>query len=504
MLPELPARATARTWSGLVVLLLPALLTGMDASVLFVAAAPIGEALHPSANQWLWAMDIYSFVMAGLLITMGSLGDRFGRRKVLHIGAGLFGLSSVMLAYAPTPGLLILARAAMAVGGATLAPSTLSLVRSMFGRENQRRAAVGAWTVAFAGGAVAGPIIAGVLLDYFWWGSVFLINVPIMVLVLVAVPLLVVESKDPRPARLDLLGAVASLAAILCLVYAMKHATRSGLDLTAGGSALVGLAAAAIFVVRQHRARHPLVDLGLFRSKAFSTAVVVNTIGAGVMSGLGALVFPFLQLVHGLTPLQSALWALPTFGGIMLGASTAAALANRYSTGSLATCGLLAAATGLAAIAALTSQTSLWLFLGAYTILTFGSGLTATMATSLVLTGAPVERAGAAAGISETSAALGSALGIATLGTVAALVYRSIMASTAPEGTEPAALNTITGAVSAAYQSVSPTGADLLYAAHTAYTSGLTTAALIGAILSALLAAVTAVALRSPAHRACR
>jgi DHA2 family multidrug resistance protein-like MFS transporter len=472
----------------------------MDASVLFVAAAPIGEALHPTAAQWLWAMDIYSFVMAGLLITMGSLGDRIGRRKMLLIGAGLFGASSVLLAYTPTPGLLILARAVMAVGGATLAPSTLSLVRSMFGNEEQRRTAVGAWTVAFAGGAVAGPIIAGVLLEYFWWGAVFLINVPIMVVLLIAAPLLVVESKHPRPTRFDLLGAATALVAILSLVFAMKHVARYGLDLTAGGSALVGVAAAAMFVSRQHRAQQPLVDLMLFRTRPFSAAIGINTIGAGVMSGLGALVFPFLQIVHGLTPLQSALWAVPTFAGILVGASTAAALATRYSAARLVTSGLLAAAIGLAVIATLEPQTGLWLFLGAYTTLTFGSGLTSTMATSLVLTSAPPERAGAAAGISETSAALGSALGIASLGTVATVIYRTTMTNTTPDGTDPAALDTISGAVATAHQAADPE-ATLLHASYAAYTSGLTTAALLGAILSALLAAMTAIALRNHQHR---
>lgn len=493
---EPAAGATARTWAGLVVLLLPALLTGMDASVLFVAVAPIAETLRPTATQWLWAMDIYGFVMAGLLITMGSIGDRIGRRKMLLIGAGLFGASSVLLAYAPTPGLLILARAVMAIGGATLAPSTLSLVRSMFGAETQRRTAVGAWTVAFAGGAVAGPIIAGVLLEYFWWGAVFLINLPVMVLVLVAVPPLVEESKATRPNRFDLIGAATSLAAILSLVFAMKHVARNGLDLTAGGAALIGLATATVFVIRQCRAQQPLIDLMMFRIRTFSAAIAITAIGAGVMSGLGALVFPFLQIVHGLTPLRSALWAAPTFAGILLGAATAAVLAVRCSAASLVTAGLLAAATGLGAIATLEPDTGLWAFLGAYTILTFGSGLASTMATSLVLTNARPERAGAAAGISETSAALGSALGIATLGTLATITYRTTMSNAAPNGTSPAALETITGAVTTATQSPDTTGPAILDAAHTAYTNGLTTAALVGAILSTLLATTTAIALR--------
>jgi MFS transporter, DHA2 family, multidrug resistance protein len=495
------ARAPARTWVGLCVLLLPALLTGMDASVLFVAAAPIGEALQPSTTQWLWAMDVYSFVMAGLLITMGSLGDRIGRRRLLLIGAAVFGMSSVLLAYASNPSLLILARAVLAVGGATLAPSTLSLVRAMFDDEQQRRAAVGAWTVAFAGGAVAGPIIAGVLLEHFWWGAVFLINLPIMALLLVAARFVVAESKNPRPARFDLLGAAISLAATLSLVFAMKQAATTGLGWIVGGSVLVGLAAGTGFLARQRRSSHPLVDLVLFRSRAFATAIVINTIGAGVISGLGVLVFPFLQVVHGLTPLQSALWAIPTFVGILLGSTAAAALAARFSAASLVTSGLLTAAAGLVIIATtLEPRSSLSLFLGAYTTLTFGAGLTTTMATSLVLTNAPARQAGTVAGISETSAALGSALGIATLGTMAAVTYRSTMNSSAPYGTDPAALETIIGAATAADSSPHAIGESLLTVAYAAYTHGLTTAASAGAALITVLAAIAAIVLRSRHH----
>jgi MFS transporter, DHA2 family, multidrug resistance protein len=495
-----PTSATARTWAGLLVLLLPPLLTGMDASVLFVATAPIADALHPTATQWLWAMDIYSFVMAGLLITMGSLGDRIGSRKLLLIGAGVFGVASVVLAYAPTPDLLILARAVMATGGATLAPSTLSLVRSMFGDPRQRSTAVGMWTVAFAGGAVAGPIIAGVLLEHFWWGAVFLINVPVMLLILVTAPLLVAESKNPQQARFDLFGAAAALVAILSLVYALKHSARDGLDLSTCGAGVLGAAAATAFLIRQHRARLPLIDLALFRVPAFSTAIAISAIGAGVMSGLGALVFPFLQIVHGLTPLQSALWALPTFAGILAGASMAAALAGRYPAERLATAGLLAAAAGLGVVAIVALHADLWLFITAYTILTFGSGLTTTVATSVVLTSASPERAGTAAGISETSGTLGSALGIATFGTLAALIYRTTMTDNTPRGTDPAALETIGGAVATAHQSTNAGAAAVLGAADTAYTRGISTVAMVGAVLSVALAAVAAIVLCNRQH----
>ncbi|WP_285774845.1 MFS transporter [Microtetraspora sp. NBRC 13810] len=495
-MPTTP-KATLRTWAGLLVLLLPALLTSMDISVLFVAAPVIAETLRPSATQWLWAMDVYGFVMAGLLITMGGLGDRVGRRRLLLAGAALFGAASVALAYAPTPELLILARAALAIGGATLAPSTLSLIRGMFADEAQRRAAVGAWTVAFSGGAVAGPVVGGVLLEHFWWGSVFLINVPVMVLLLVAAPFLLAESRDPARAGFDVFGVVTSLVAILSLVYALKQVAGHGFGLVAAGAALAGAGAAAVFLARQRRAAHPLIDLSLFRVRAFSAAVGASAVVAMATVGLGVLAFTFMQTVHGLTPLQAALWAAPTFAGTFAGAGAAAALAARVSPAPLLTCGLLAAAAGFGIVATLGPGTGLWVFLAGYTVLTFGVGITATIANSLVLSTAPPERAGTASGIAETSTELGGALGIAVLGTVASAAYRTTMTGLAPAGTGQAATETVTGAVAAARETAGPAGAALLDAAHTAYTAGVTTAALIGALLTAAVAVLTAVTLRA-------
>lgn len=476
-------------------LLLPALLVSMDISVLFVAAPAITEALRPTSTQWLWAMDIYGFVMAGLLITMGALGDRIGRRRLLLIGAALFGTASVVLAYAPNAEQLILARALLAIGGATLAPSTLSLIRGMFADDDQRRTAVGAWTVAFSGGAVAGPIIGGVLLEYFWWGAVFLINVPVMLVLLAAAPFLIPESRAASRSPFDVAGAALSLAALLSITYAMKHTAESGIDGTAVASALLGLAAATAFVVRQNRAAHPLIDIDLFRIPAFSAAVGANVVVIMATVGLGVLAFTFMQTVHGLSPLESALWALPTFGGTVLGAVTAARLAPRVPGAPLLAAGLLAAACGFAVIASIGPRTGLWVFIVGYVVLTFGVGLTATMAGSLVLGTAPPERAGTASGIAETSTELGGALGIAVLGTAAGAAYRSAMADTAPPGTAPGASETVAGAVAAARQAADP--AALLDAAFGAYTSGVTTAALLGAALTAAAALTTAAAARA-------
>src|SRR5699024_4524086 len=225
-----PPRATARERLGVAALVPPARLASMDLSVLFIAIPWISADLAPSATQQRWVMDIYGFVMAGLLITMGSVGDRIGRRKMLLIGAVAFGAASLVAAFATSAAMLVAARALLGVGAATLAPSTLSLIRGMFPDDAQRRTAIAIWTAAFTGGIAIGPIVGGLLLEHFHWGSVFLINVPVMVLLLIAALLLVPESRDPDPGAFDLLGAVLSLAAVLPTIYGIKKLVEDGVD----------------------------------------------------------------------------------------------------------------------------------------------------------------------------------------------------------------------------------------------------------------------------------
>ncbi|QFG23108.1 MFS transporter [Actinomadura sp. WMMB 499] len=466
------------------VLLLPALLVSMDLSILFVAAPSISAALTPTGTEWLWMMDVYGFVMAGLLITMGSLGDRIGRRRLLLIGAALFGAASALLTLATEPWTFVLARALLGIGGATLAPSTLSLIRGLYPDEHRRRRAVGAWTVAFTGGSVAGPVIGGVLLEHFWWGSLFLINIPVMLLLLVTAPFLLGESKSPHRARFDLPGAALSLPAVLGPVLAMKHAASHGPDARAVTAAAVGAAFAAAFVVRQRRAAHPLIDVRLFRARAFSAAIAANTAIALAASGVGVLAFTFMQAVHGLSALHAALAALPTFAGTIAGATLAGALAPRVRPALLLASGLALVAAGFAVIAQIRADTSLWAFIAGYAILTVGAGVTGTLANGLILGTAPPERAGAAAGVSETGTELGAALGIAVLGTAATTVYRIAMEDTAATGP---ATETIAAALA------EPGLAD---AATAAYTSGVTTAAGISAAVLLPVIALVAWALR--------
>ncbi|WP_433699897.1 MFS transporter [Nocardiopsis sp. CA-288880] len=486
-------RAAPRTWAGLVLLLIPALLVSMDISVLFVAAPAIAEALEPGATQWLWMMDVYGFVLAGLLVTMGSLGDRLGRRRLLLTGAVLFGAASALLAFAPSAELFIAGRALLGLAGATLAPSTLSLIRSMFTDPRQRGAAVGAWTIAFTGGAVAGPILGGLLLEFFWWGSAFLVNLPFMVLLVALAPFLVPESRDPGAAGFDLPGAGASLVAVLGLVYAAKRFAEHGIEFQGAAALLVGTVFLVLFAVRQRRAEHPLVDVALFTRPAFTAAVGSNAAVAFAAAGLGLLVFTFLQTVHGLSPLQAALWSMPVFVGTVLGAVLAGVASPRVRPGPLMAAGLLAGSAGFAVVGTVETDSPLAVLIVGYTVTTFGVGIVGTLANGLVLATAPPERAGAAAGVSETSTEFGSALGIAVLGTAATRIYRTAMED-GPSGAEGPAGETVAGAVAAAPGAEDP-GA-LLDAAFTAYTAGVSTAALTGAAVLAVAALLVAAALR--------
>lgn len=496
-------RATPRAWAGLVVLLLPALLVSMDISILFVASPAITADLAPSNTQWLWMMDIYSFMMAGLLVTMGGLADRIGRRRLLLIGALAFGAASLLLSFAPGAEIFIAGRALLGIGAATLAPSTLAVIRHMFTDPGQRSKAVAAWTVAFTGGAVAGPVLGGVLLEYYWWGSVFLINLPVMVVLLIAAPLLIPESRGPAAAGFDLPGAALSLTGIVGVVFAAKQFAEDGLNATVLSVLTAGTVVIILFLRRQHRTAHPLLDLSLFRRPAFTAAVTANGLAALAMVGLGLLAFTYLQTVHGLTALVAALVALPTLAGTFAGATLASISARHLGPSLLLPAGLLVAAAGMTATALFDHQNSVVIFITCYTVLTLGVGAVSTLTNSLILSTAPPQRAGAAASVSETSMVLGEALGIAAFGTISALLYRSGMRVSMLENLPPEAADTIGGAVAVAGELSSEPRAELLTVAFEAFTSGLSTVAGISAVVLVLAAAVTARTLRgvqSPAQ----
>ncbi len=322
-------RAGRREWIGLTVLMLPLLLVSMDVSVLYFAVPFISAELRPTATQQLWIFDIYGFVLAGLLITMGALGDRIGRRRLLLIGAAAFGAASLLAAYADSAATLIAARAVLGVGGATLMPSTLALVRNMFHDAKQRGTAIGIWTATLTGGIAIGPVLSGILLEHFWWGSIFLINIPAMLMLLLLAPLLVPEFRNPATGRFDLVSAALSLGALLPVIYGIKEMARDGLSPARVLAIVGGLLVGALFLHRQRTRAYPMVDLALFRRRGFAGSLAVNLLAMFAIVGFAIFTTQHLQLVLGLSPLRAALWSLvPSLavGGV---APAAAALAQR-------------------------------------------------------------------------------------------------------------------------------------------------------------------------------
>ncbi len=471
------ARAGRREWAGLGVLALPCVLYAMDLTVLNLAVPAISRSLRPSGVELLWVVDIYGFVLAGSLLTMGSLGDRIGRRRLLLYGAAGFAGASVLAAYSASPAMLIAARALLGVAGATLAPSTLALIRGLFPDPDQRRIAVGVWISSFSAGGAAGPLIGGLLLEWFWWGSVFLLAVPVMALLLVLGPRLLPESRDPQPGRLDLPSAALSLAAVLALIYGLKQlAAGTGPAWAPALAIAAGLAAGAAFVRRQHGRADPLLDLRLFRRPGFTAALGTNVVS--FFTGFGALLFTsqYLQLELGLSPLAAGLWMLPSAAGSIAGSLLTPMLARRARPPFVMAAGLGLAAAGFGLLTQLGTgrPAGLALLVAGSVVFAVALAPVDTLATDLAVAAVPEERAGAATAITETSAEIGGALGIAVLGVAGTAVYRSrIAGSVPPGGPGHAARDTLGGAVAAAGHLPGPAGAALAAAARQAFGAGL-------------------------------
>ena len=478
-----PARATRREWIGLAVIALPCLLYAMDLTVLTLAVPALTADLQPSANELLWIVDIYGFLVAGLLVTMGTLGDRIGRRRLLLIGAAAFGAASVLAAFAPTAETLIAARALLGVAGATLAPSTLSLIRSMFLDAQQRTVAIGVWVTSFSAGAAIGPLVGGVLLEQFWWGSVFLLAVPPMVVLLAVGPRLLPEYRDPQPGPLDLVSVALSLAAVLLVIYGVKTVASDGAGWAGIAPALAGLLAGAVFVDRQRRVAHPMLELSLFRTPGFSPALGANLLAFAVLFGIEVFVAQYLQLVLGLSPLAAGLWSMPGALAFIVGSQLTPHVVARWRPAPLMLAGLVVTLAGVALLTQVEAGGGPGLAVAGAVVMSLGLAPLVTLAPDLTLSAAPPERAGAASGLSETSSELGGALGIALLGTIGTAVFRA--ASTGHD--------TIGGAVEAAGQLPAAARADVLGPAREAFTDALQVAATVsGAIIVAAAVLIAA------------
>lgn len=471
---SVPSRLKAgrREWVGLAVLSSATLFVAFDFFVLLLALPQIGADLEASSVQLLWIVDTYGFMVGGLLITMGAVGDRIGRRRLLLLGAGGFGVASLLAAFSTSPEMLIAARALLGVAGATLGPMTLGLISTMFQDPQQRGSAIGVWAGTFTLGAIAGPLVGGLMLDHFWWGSVFLLALPVSVLVVALAPIVVPESKSEEPGRIDLFSVGLSLAAILPVIYGIKVAASDGWSAEPVVAIVLGLTFGVVFSRRQLRLDDPLLDLGLFRNSSLSvplTGLLVLSIvgGAGMLFLTG-----YLQMVAGLSPVEASLALLPGLVAGTIGVLLAPRLAARIRPALLISGGLVLVVLAQLMITRLDGE--LWLSIAAFCVQTVGGAPLLALGVGLVVGAAPVDKAGSAASIAQVGNELGAALGAATLGSVGIAVYRRELSSGSTASTDvPAeAREGLAGALAAADELPSNVAAALVREAENAFTSG--------------------------------
>ncbi|WP_020674021.1 MFS transporter [Amycolatopsis nigrescens] len=498
MTVQTKATAGRREWIGLAVLALPTLLLSLDMSVLHLAVPHLAADLRPSSTELLWIIDIYGFLIAGFLITMGTLGDRIGRRNLLMVGGAAFGLASVAAAFATSPAMLIGARALLGIAGATLMPSTLALISNMFRDPKQRGTAIAVWMSCFMGGMVIGPLVGGLILDVAWWGAVFLLAVPVMVLLLVTAPKLLPEYRDEQAGRLDLASVALSLGTILPIIFALKEIAKGGPDLRSLLALAAGLGIGTVFARRQRRLADPMLDLSLFRNRTFAAALSIMLVGAITMGGVFLLVSQYLQLVEGMSASQAGLALVPQAAAVVIGSLIAPRLARRIRPEFVLGFGMLVAAAGLLLFTQISAGNGIVLVVLGLSVAAFGMGPQGVLCTEMVVGSVPPRKAGAASAMSETSGEFGIAMGIAVFGSVGTAVYRGdlVVPDRLPAGAATEATESLAGAVNTAGGLDDQLAGALLTSAREAFTSGLHTVAAIGAGVVVVFAVVGMVALR--------
>jgi DHA2 family multidrug resistance protein-like MFS transporter len=495
-----PPKATRREWIGLAVIALPCLVYAMDLTVLNLALPAISAELRPTSSQLLWIVDIYGFMVAGFLITMGTLGDRIGRRKLLLIGAAAFAAASTIAAFSSSAGMLVAMRALLGVAGATLAPSTLSLIRNMFHDEHERQLAIGVWIASYSVGGAIGPLVGGVLLEFFWWGSVFLAAVPVMVLLLLLGPTLLPEYRDPNAGQVDLVSVAQSLSAVLSVVYALKRFAEHGFAWEPVLLLLAGLAIGMLFLRRQSQLAYPLLDTSLFRQSKFSAAIAAYGLSSLAMFGVYIFITQYLQLVLRLTPLQAGFATLPWAVAFVVGSLVTPRLTRRWSPISILVWGLVLSALGFALLTLVDGPYAIEVLVASTLIMSAGMAPVFTVGNEMIITAAPPERAGSASAISETSSELSGALGIAVFGSLGTVLYRSTLVDALPASVPPAAaaeaMATLGGAMAAANTLPEPLGDVLRASAGAAFTNALQINAVVAAVVILAASVVAARILR--------
>ncbi|MDQ1044239.1 MFS transporter [Streptomyces sp. V4I2] len=496
------AGAGANRWVVLVVLCASLLLVALDATVLHVAVPAVTEDLKPGAIELLWIVDVYPLVCASLLILFGTLGDRVGRRRVLLLGYALFGVASAMAALADTAQVLIVARALLGVGGAMIMPATLSILRQVFPDRRERALAIGIWSAVAAVGAAVGPLLGGFLLEHFWWGSVFLVNIPLMLVSLPIGRLFLPESKGDGRGPWDVVGALTAAAGLFCLVLGVKRLGSGELGPFTVVPVVVGAALIVLFVRRQRRRAHPLVDLRMFARPAFSTSVGCIVLAMLALVGLELIAAQYLQLVLGLSPLETGLRLLPLTVAAMAAGLAGARLLRRFGPRRMVSCGFLLTAVAVVLLTAMGGEDNPALMLFGFVLLGFGLETTLFGAYESMLSEAPPEQAGGAAAIGETSYQLGAGIGIALLGSVMNAAYAPGLSSVpgVPASAAASAGHSLGEAYEVSERLGGPAGVALRRTAQDCFVYGLHVTLLVSAGLL-LLGAV--MALRLPRTMQC-
>ncbi|MEU0539765.1 MFS transporter [Nocardia sp. NPDC005978] len=489
-----------REWTGLAVLALACLVYSMDLTVLHLAVPQISAELRPTSSQLLWIIDVYGFLVAGLLLTMGTIGDRIGRRRLLMAGAAAFAAVSIIAAFAPSAPVLIACRALLGVAGATLAPSTLSLIFTMFRDPAQRSIAVGVWVGSFSVGGSIGPLAGGIMLEHFWWGAVFLLAVPVMVMLLILAPRVLPEYRDPHAGRLDLLSAVLCTSAILLVVFGMKKLAQDGPVPSAVGAMAAGLLVGGIFVRRQLTSAEPMLDLRLFRHSSFRTALTINMVAIFAAFGYFLFVGQYFQLVLGMSPLQAGIATIPAGLGFMIGSQLGPRLSRFIRPAYMIGGGMAMAATGLLLLTRITLEGGVTITVIASLLVSFGLAPVFGITTELTVGTAPPEQSGAASGLAETGAEFGGALGISMLGSLSIAIYRGQLSDTLPYGLRDddarAARDTLGAAMEVANALPGKLGTAVADAAKQAFLTGMHLTSAIAAAAALVLAVIALVRLR--------
>ncbi|HEY7143274.1 MAG TPA: MFS transporter [Streptosporangiaceae bacterium] len=495
-----PSPAGRREWLGLAVLALPTLLCAMDFSVLFLALPRLSADLRPTSTQLLWVTDVYGFMVAGFLVTMGAVGNRIGRRALLMTGAAGFGAASALAAFSESAGMLIGARALLGIAGATLMPSALGLIAAMFRQPRQRSTAISLWAACLLAGAALGPVAGGVLLQAFWWGSVFLLGLPVMAVLLIAAPLLLPESRSPGASRLDPVSVALSLAAVLPVVYGLKVLAASGPGWPAGLVMLAGLACGLVFVRRQLTLASPLLDVRLLRHRTAAAALVIMLLAGAVSGGAGFLYSQYLQLVESLSPLRAGLWSVPDAAAMIACSVLCPVAVRRLRASSVIVAGLVISAAGFLALTQVQAGHGLAIAVTGIVVVFAGITPAWVLGTDLIIGSVPADKGGSASSLSETASELGMALGVAVIGSAQTAVYRLRTAHTLPAGlpsrAAAAAHESLASAVPAAARLPHALGAALLDPARAAFTLGLNATAAGSIVVVAGLALLALVLLR--------